>query len=100
MSELVVGIVWMVAVVVGVFGYLIREKHSMELIAGYDAEKTYDEEGLATVIGTGLYVIALLTVLTGGIDYFGFDRIWIVYTVVLVIVTSAMIYVSKSYELK
>ena len=50
-----------------VFGYLIRFRQMVNLIAGYNSEKVTGSEGLGRLVGTGLLILGLLGLCTSAI---------------------------------
>jgi len=52
-------------VFVGVLGVMIRYYEMAELLAGYDAERVTDDAGLASFVGTYVFLSGLITVAVG-----------------------------------
>ncbi|MFT4890006.1 MAG: hypothetical protein ACI9YT_000918 [Halobacteriales archaeon] len=84
----------------GLLGYLIREREMLHLIAGYDPSKVSDKAGLADFFGTHMYVLALLTLGTVGVDAtFGQDGLlWGGYWVAFAVVFVRLLLGSRTYE--
>jgi len=55
---------------IGLLGYLIKYRDKPELIAGFDREKFADVEGLKDFIGSYIFVVGGLAVVTGVLDFF------------------------------
>jgi hypothetical protein len=87
-------------ILIAVLGVLIRYRNATSLIAGFDAEKVEDEDGLSNFIGLNAIYVALITTAVGVIEYLSLieNRIyWAVYAAVVVAIAGRMIIGSRSF---
>jgi hypothetical protein len=89
-----------IGLLLGVMGYLVRERRMMHLIAGYDPLAVTDEAGLANFFGLHFYALAVLTMANGVADYlFGFQSLrWTAWTVALLAIVLRLWVGSSRYE--
>ena len=90
------------ALLVAVLGVTIRYFGMVHLIAGYDAERVTDEEGLADFVGLNALYVAAITGVVAVVEYtrlFGGSRaVWILYVLGVVLLTVRMVRGARRYE--
>jgi hypothetical protein len=80
-TRLAVALMLLAGALVCYLGYRIRYRGDVALIAGYDAERVTDDEGLADLVGGVVIVLGLVHVAFGlGMPYFPLDlAFWLAY---------------------
>ena len=90
------------AVVLAVFGVLIRYFGRVELVAGYDPDAVTDEEELGAFVGRNTLFIAGLTAIVALVEYLHlFDSslgVWTGYTILVVVLSLWTVLGAQQYD--
>lgn len=90
------------AVVLAVFGVLIRYFGRVELVAGYDPDAVTDEEELGAFVGRNTLFIAGLTAIVAIVEYLHlFDSslaVWVGYTILVTVLSIWTVLGAQQYD--